>query len=80
MVPQFYSMNRPVPRQVSPPVGGSLPYRRPPSVTGQPILPQSQSQVQSPNQPNGGPYYIQSPGNSPTIMTQQDYKSHESFT
>ncbi|XP_062312788.1 abl interactor 2a isoform X17 [Osmerus eperlanus] len=62
MVPQFYSMNRPVPRQTSPPVGGSLPYRRPPSVTGQPILPQSQSQVQSPSQPNGGPYYNQSPG------------------
>ncbi|XP_062312789.1 abl interactor 2a isoform X18 [Osmerus eperlanus] len=61
MVPQFYSMNRPVPRQTSPPVGGSLPYRRPPSVTGQPILPQSQSQVQSPSQPNGGPYYNQSP-------------------
>ncbi|XP_046902844.1 abl interactor 2a isoform X8 [Hypomesus transpacificus] len=60
MVPQFYSMNRPVPRQTSPPVGGSLPYRRPPSVTGQPILPQSQ--VQSPSQPNGGPYYNQSPG------------------
>ncbi|XP_046902847.1 abl interactor 2a isoform X11 [Hypomesus transpacificus] len=59
MVPQFYSMNRPVPRQTSPPVGGSLPYRRPPSVTGQPILPQSQ--VQSPSQPNGGPYYNQSP-------------------
>uniref|UniRef100_A0A8P4K6L4 Abl-interactor 2a n=1 Tax=Dicentrarchus labrax TaxID=13489 RepID=A0A8P4K6L4_DICLA len=50
----FYSMNRPQPRQQSPQVGGSLPYRRPPSVTGQPIITQ--------NQVNGGPYYNQSPG------------------
>ncbi|XP_030641814.1 abl interactor 2a isoform X1 [Chanos chanos] len=50
--PQFFSMNRPVPRQVAPPVGGSLPYRRPPSVTSQPSMPQSQQ--------NGGPYYTQS--------------------
>ncbi|KAM4608801.1 abl interactor 2-like isoform 13-T13 [Polymixia lowei] len=54
MVPQFYSMNRPQPRQQAPQVGGSLPYRRPPSVTGQPIVAQ--------NQVNGGPYYNQSPG------------------
>ncbi|KAJ8394498.1 hypothetical protein AAFF_G00045080 [Aldrovandia affinis] len=50
--PQFYSMNRPGSRHNSPAVGGSLPYRRPPSVTGQPNLPQ--------NQVNGGPYYNQS--------------------
>uniref|UniRef100_A0A3B3W2Y3 Abl interactor 2 n=1 Tax=Poecilia latipinna TaxID=48699 RepID=A0A3B3W2Y3_9TELE len=50
-VPQFYSMNRPQPRQQTPQVGGSLPYRRPPSVTGQPIT----------NHVNGGPYYNQSP-------------------
>uniref|UniRef100_A0A3B5LGF1 Uncharacterized protein n=1 Tax=Xiphophorus couchianus TaxID=32473 RepID=A0A3B5LGF1_9TELE len=50
-VPQFYSMNRPQPRQQTPQVGGSLPYRRPPSVTGQPIA----------NHVNGGPYYNQSP-------------------
>lgn len=54
IVPQFYSMNRPQPRQQTPQVGGSLPYRRPPSVTGQPITTQ--------NQVNGGPYYNQSPG------------------
>ncbi|XP_053184034.1 abl interactor 2-like isoform X24 [Scomber japonicus] len=53
IVPQFYSMNRPQPRQQAPQVGGSLPYRRPPSVTGQPIITQ--------NQVNGGPYYNQSP-------------------
>uniref|UniRef100_A0A3B4YVD5 Abl interactor 2 n=1 Tax=Seriola lalandi dorsalis TaxID=1841481 RepID=A0A3B4YVD5_SERLL len=53
IVPQFYSMNRPQPRQQAPQVGGSLPYRRPPSVTGQPIVTQ--------NQVNGGPYYNQSP-------------------
>ncbi|KAJ8255332.1 hypothetical protein GJAV_G00203670 [Gymnothorax javanicus] len=49
--PQFYSMNRPVSRTNPPAVGGSLPYRRPPSVTGQPSFPQ--------NQLNGGPYYNQ---------------------
>ncbi|KAF4087099.1 hypothetical protein AMELA_G00091790 [Ameiurus melas] len=49
--PQFYSMNRPVPRQITPPVGGSLPYRRPPSVSSQPTMPASQQ--------NGGPYYNQ---------------------
>nr|ARD08884.1 Abl interactor 2a [Ictalurus furcatus] len=49
--PQFYSMNRPVPRQITPPVGGSLPYRRPPSVSSQPSMPASQQ--------NGGPYYNQ---------------------
>ncbi|XP_042586909.1 abl interactor 2 isoform X4 [Cyprinus carpio] len=50
--PQFYSMNRPVPRQVAPTVGGSLPYRRPASISGQTSTP--------PSQPNGGPYYNQS--------------------
>ncbi|XP_070770674.1 abl interactor 2-like isoform X1 [Enoplosus armatus] len=56
-VPQFYSMNRPQPRQQAPQVGGSLPYRRPPSVNGQPIVIQ--------NQVNGGPYYNQSPASPP---------------
>uniref|UniRef100_A0A3B3W2I5 Abl interactor 2 n=1 Tax=Poecilia latipinna TaxID=48699 RepID=A0A3B3W2I5_9TELE len=51
----FYSMNRPQPRQQTPQVGGSLPYRRPPSVTGQPIT----------NHVNGGPYYNQSPASPP---------------
>uniref|UniRef100_A0A8C9Z9T3 Abl interactor 2 n=1 Tax=Sander lucioperca TaxID=283035 RepID=A0A8C9Z9T3_SANLU len=37
--------------------GGSLPYRRPPSVTGQPIVTE--------NQINGGPYYNQSPASPP---------------
>ncbi|KAK3543547.1 hypothetical protein QTP70_023878 [Hemibagrus guttatus] len=49
--PQFYSMNRPVPRQITPPVGGSLPYRRTPSVSSQSTMPGSQQ--------NGGPYYNQ---------------------
>ncbi|XP_026074553.1 abl interactor 2-like isoform X11 [Carassius auratus] len=49
--PQFYSMNRPVPRQITPTVGGSLPYRRPASITGQTSMP--------PSQLNGGPYYDQ---------------------
>ncbi|XP_059355748.1 abl interactor 2a isoform X4 [Carassius carassius] len=49
--PQFYSMNRPVPKQIAPTVGGSLPYRRPPSISGQTSMP--------PSQPNGGPYYNQ---------------------
>ncbi|XP_069388812.1 abl interactor 2-like isoform X11 [Paralichthys olivaceus] len=53
IVPQFYSMNRPQPRQQTPQVGGSLPYRRPPSVTDQPIITE--------NHVNGGPYYNQSP-------------------
>ncbi|XP_034144869.1 abl interactor 2a isoform X11 [Esox lucius] len=57
VVPQFYSMNRPVPRQMSPPVGGSLPYRRPPSVTGQPLINAPVPQ----NQLNGGPHYQQTP-------------------
>ena len=61
--PQFYSMNRPMTRQTTPSVGGSLPYRRPPSVTGQPNLPpdqnpiQTQTQTQTQNQLNGGPHY-----------------------
>ncbi|XP_057191460.1 abl interactor 2a isoform X6 [Triplophysa rosa] len=45
---QFFSMNRPVSRQISPAVGGSLPYRRSPSITGQ-----------ASSQHNGGPYYSQ---------------------
>ncbi|XP_062288388.1 abl interactor 2-like isoform X14 [Scomber scombrus] len=57
IVPQFYSMNRPQPRQQAAQVGGSLPYRRPPSVTGQPIITQ--------NQINGGQYYNQSPASPP---------------
>ncbi|KAM9346932.1 abl interactor 2-like [Symphorus nematophorus] len=59
IVPQFFSMNRPQPRQQTPQVGGSLPYRRPPSVTGQPITAQNQNQV------NGGPAYNQSPASPP---------------
>uniref|UniRef100_A0A9J7Z441 Abl-interactor 2a n=1 Tax=Cyprinus carpio carpio TaxID=630221 RepID=A0A9J7Z441_CYPCA len=59
--PQFYSMNRPVPRQVAPTVGGSLPYRRPASISGQTSMP--------PSQPNGGPYYNQSQGTALTIQT-----------
>ncbi|XP_076849894.1 abl interactor 2a isoform X2 [Brachyhypopomus gauderio] len=51
ITPQFYSMNRPSSRQVIPTVGGSLPYRRPPSVSGLPATPASQQ--------NGGPHYSQ---------------------
>ncbi|XP_018091600.1 abl interactor 2 isoform X11 [Xenopus laevis] len=49
---QFYSMNRPVSRHNPPAIGGSLPYRRPPSMTSQPSLQ---------NQINGGPFYSQNP-------------------
>ncbi|XP_064573821.1 abl interactor 2 isoform X13 [Zonotrichia leucophrys gambelii] len=49
---QFYSMNRPAARHTPPTIGGSLPYRRPPSIT-------SQSSLQ--NQINGGPFYSQNP-------------------
>uniref|UniRef100_A0A667X4G5 Abl-interactor 2b n=1 Tax=Myripristis murdjan TaxID=586833 RepID=A0A667X4G5_9TELE len=49
--PQFYSMNRPAQQPQNPPVGGSLPYRRPSSVTGQPNLAHNQSQL------NGGPHF-----------------------
>ncbi|XP_069554384.1 abl interactor 2-like isoform X16 [Brachyistius frenatus] len=51
--PQFYSMNRPVQSAQNPPVGGSLPYRRPSSVTGQPSVAHNQSQL------NGGPHFAQ---------------------
>ncbi|XP_023661634.1 abl interactor 2a isoform X8 [Paramormyrops kingsleyae] len=54
--PQFYSMNRPASRHNAPAVGGSLPYRRPPSATGQASLPQ--------NQVNGGPYFSQNQAGS----------------
>ncbi|KAK1876553.1 Abl interactor 2 [Dissostichus eleginoides] len=52
--PQFYSMNRPAqPPMPNSQVGGSLPFRRPSSVTGQPNM--SQSQL------NGGPHFAQTP-------------------
>ncbi|XP_047198513.1 abl interactor 2-like isoform X5 [Hippoglossus stenolepis] len=57
IVPQFYSMNRPQPRHQTAQVGGSLPYRRPPSVTGEPIITE--------NHVNGGPCYNQSPASPP---------------
>ncbi|XP_075996650.1 abl interactor 2-like [Genypterus blacodes] len=67
MVPQFYSMNRPQPRQQAAQVGGSLPYRRPPSVTSQPIVTQ--------NQVNGGSSCSPSPASplspSPLQFTPQ---------
>ncbi|XP_068931425.1 abl interactor 2 isoform X12 [Petaurus breviceps papuanus] len=49
---QFYSMNRPASRHAPPTIGGSLPYRRPPSIT-------SQTSLQ--NQVNGGLFYSQNP-------------------
>ncbi|XP_035812652.2 abl interactor 2b isoform X4 [Amphiprion ocellaris] len=54
--PQFYSMNRPVQQTQNAPVGGSLPYRRPSSVTGQPNMAHNQSQL------NGGPHFAQNQG------------------
>ncbi|XP_062354654.1 abl interactor 2 isoform X21 [Cinclus cinclus] len=53
---QFYSMNRPAARHTPPTIGGSLPYRRPPSIT-------SQTSLQ--NQINGGPFYSQNPDTPP---------------
>ncbi|TRY58786.1 hypothetical protein DNTS_009765 [Danionella cerebrum] len=58
--PHFYSMNRPMTRQATPSVGGSLPYRRPSSVTGQPNnMPPITSPNMIQNQLNGGPHYNQ---------------------
>ncbi|KAM4711003.1 abl interactor 2-like isoform 3-T3 [Anableps anableps] len=52
--PQFYSMNRPAQQPQNPQVGGSLPFRRPSSVTGQPnTAHHNQSQL------NGGPHFAQ---------------------
>ncbi|XP_053717800.1 abl interactor 2b isoform X11 [Synchiropus splendidus] len=48
---QFYSMNRPAQQPQNNQVGGSLPYRRPSSVTGQPNMAHNQSQL------NGGPHF-----------------------
>ncbi|XP_071977233.1 abl interactor 2 isoform X23 [Engystomops pustulosus] len=56
---QFYSMNRPVSRHTPPAIGGSLPYRRPPSMTSQPSLQ---------NQINGGPFYSQNPDRPPVLF------------
>ncbi|XP_032362438.1 abl interactor 2b isoform X8 [Etheostoma spectabile] len=53
--PQFYSMNRPVQPLQNSQVGGSLPYRRPASVTGQPNMAHNQTQL------NGGPHFAQNP-------------------
>ncbi|XDV36262.1 hypothetical protein PO909_006073 [Leuciscus waleckii] len=56
--PHFYSMNRPMTRHPTPSVGGSLPYRRPSSVTGQPNnMPQNTNPNIIQNQLNGGPHY-----------------------
>uniref|UniRef100_A0A672YMY9 Abl-interactor 2b n=1 Tax=Sphaeramia orbicularis TaxID=375764 RepID=A0A672YMY9_9TELE len=54
--PQFYSMNRPAQQPQNPQVGGSLPYRRPSSVTGQPNMAHNQNQL------NGGPHFAQNQG------------------
>ncbi|XP_061898176.1 abl interactor 2b isoform X10 [Entelurus aequoreus] len=51
--PQFYSMNRTVQPPQNAHVGGSLPYRRPSSVTGQPNMAPNQNQL------NGGPHFAQ---------------------
>ncbi|XP_070291603.1 abl interactor 2 isoform X3 [Salvelinus sp. IW2-2015] len=57
--PQFFSMNRPVQPQNPPAVGGSLPYRRPASLTGQPNS--NMPLVLNQPQPNGGPHFNQVP-------------------
>ncbi|XP_042369908.1 abl interactor 2-like [Plectropomus leopardus] len=49
-------MNRPVQQPQNSQVGGSLPYRRPSSVTGQPNMVHNQSQL------NGGPHFAQNQG------------------
>ncbi|XP_037617549.1 abl interactor 2-like isoform X17 [Sebastes umbrosus] len=54
--PQFYSMNRPAQPPQNSQVGGSLPYRRPSSVTGQPNVVLNQAQL------NGGPHFAQNQG------------------
>ncbi|XP_054629247.1 abl interactor 2b isoform X11 [Dunckerocampus dactyliophorus] len=51
--PHFSSMNRPAQPPQNAHVGGSLPYRRPSSVTGQPNV------VPNQNQLNGGPHFAQ---------------------
>eukprot|EP00066_Takifugu_rubripes_P015447 XP_011604713.1 PREDICTED: abl interactor 2 isoform X3 [Takifugu rubripes] len=51
--PQFYSMNRPVQQPQNQQVGGSLPYRRPSSVTSQPNTAHNQNQL------NGGLHLTQ---------------------
>uniref|UniRef100_A0AAZ3QMU2 Abl interactor 2b n=1 Tax=Oncorhynchus tshawytscha TaxID=74940 RepID=A0AAZ3QMU2_ONCTS len=61
--PQFFSMNRPVQPLNPPAVGGSLPYRRPASLTGQP----NSNMPLALNQPNGGPHFNQVPGNSMVV-------------
>ncbi|XP_034533478.1 abl interactor 2-like isoform X4 [Notolabrus celidotus] len=50
---QFYSMNRPAQPPQNQQVGGSLPYRRPSSVTSQPNVALNQTQL------NGGPHFAQ---------------------
>ncbi|XP_064825679.1 abl interactor 2-like isoform X17 [Oncorhynchus masou masou] len=67
--PQFFSMNRPVQPQNPPAVGGSLPYRRPASLTGQP---NSNVALNQP-QPNGGPHFNQAPSKQPGVATHHSY-------
>nr|XP_046175019.1 abl interactor 2-like isoform X17 [Oncorhynchus gorbuscha] len=67
--PQFFSMNRPVQPQNPPAVGGSLPYRRPASLTGQPNSNMALNQPQ----PNGGPHFNQVPGKQPGAATHHSY-------
>ncbi|MEQ2167442.1 hypothetical protein GOODEAATRI_004271, partial [Goodea atripinnis] len=63
--PQFYSMNRPAQQPQNPQVGGSLPFRRPSSVTGQPnTAHHNQSQL------NGGPHFAQNQGDIERITPQ----------
>ncbi|XP_033086515.1 abl interactor 2 isoform X14 [Trachypithecus francoisi] len=66
---QFYSMNRPASRHTPPTIGGSLPYRRPPSIT-------SQTSLQ--NQMNGGPFYSQNPERARTNIRHHDCCGHVS--
>lgn len=60
---QFYSMNRPAQPPQNQQVGGSLPYRRPSSVTSQPNMAHNQSQL------NGGPHFAQNQGTQNTTTT-----------
>lgn len=63
--PQFYSMNRPVQQPQNQQVGGSLPYRRPSSVTSQPNTAPNQNQL------NGGLHFTQNQGRIPEIKEPQ---------
>ncbi|XP_034030597.1 abl interactor 2b isoform X2 [Thalassophryne amazonica] len=54
--PHYYSMNRPAQPPQNMQVGGSLPYRRPASISGHSNVAHNQNQL------NGGPHFVQNQG------------------